>query len=111
MNVHDKKVLIKINEHIKSVQNYCQNIESLNDFTLNSMCVEACVFNLMQIVELTHKSLTEETKKEISSIPWEQLYGMRNRIVHGYEGVKMKIVWDTIKYDLPDLKEEIEKYL
>lgn len=75
------------------------------------MCVEACVFNLMQIGELTHKSLTEKTKKEISSIPWEQLYGMRNRIVHGYEGVKMKIVWDTIKYDLPDLKEEIEKYL
>ena len=36
---------------------------------------------------------------------------MRNRIVHGYSGVDMSIVWDTIYDDLPLLKIEIEKYL
>ena len=36
---------------------------------------------------------------------------MRNRIVHGYSGVDMRIVWDTIHDDLPVLNEEIKKYL
>ena len=47
----------------------------------------------------------------IATIPWKQLYGMRNRIVHGYSGVDMKIVWDTISEDLPVLKQEMERYL
>ena len=75
------------------------------------MLVEACVFNLMQIGELAKSSLSDELKAEIVSIPWRQIYGMRNRIVHGYSGVNMKMVWDTIKYDLPLLKSEIEKYI
>lgn len=36
---------------------------------------------------------------------------LRNRIVHGYSGVNMNIVWDTIQEDLPILKQEIEKYM
>ena len=73
------------------------------------MLVEACVFNLMQIGELAKQELSDEGKSQINNIPWKELYGMRNRIVHGYDGVKMNIVWDTIYYDLPLLKEELEK--
>lgn len=75
------------------------------------MRVEACVFNLMQTGELAKISLSEEAKAEISTIPWKQLYGMRNRIVHGYSGVDMRIVWDTISSDLPQLRKEIEPHL
>ena len=74
------------------------------------MRVEACVFNLMQIGELAKTSLSEEIKEEIKTIPWKQIYGLRNRIVHGYAGVEMKIVWDTIREDLPSLKKELDKY-
>ncbi|MDE6738116.1 MAG: DUF86 domain-containing protein [Lachnospiraceae bacterium] len=55
--------------------------------------------------------MSEELKGKITSIPWKQIYGMRNRIVHGYEGVEMRIVWDTIKEDLPLLRDELEKYI
>lgn len=75
------------------------------------MRIEACVFNLMQIGELAKTSLSEHIKSQISSIPWKQIYGMRNRIVHGYDGIEMKIVWETIEYDLPVLKKELENIL
>ena len=75
------------------------------------MRVEACVFNLMQIGELAKTELSDEMKAEIKTIPWKQIYGMRNRIVHGYDGVDMRIVWDTILYDLPGLEKEIKKYI
>ena len=75
------------------------------------MRVEACVFNLMQIGELAKSALSDEMKQQISNIPWKQIYGMRNRIVHGYSGVNMQIVWDTIHDDLPTLAKELEQYL
>ena len=75
------------------------------------MRVEACVFNLMQIGELAKTALSDEAKANITTIPWKQLYGMRNRIVHGYSGVDMSIVWDTINDDLEPLKAEIVKYI
>ena len=75
------------------------------------MRIEACVFNLMQVGELAKTALSDETKTQITTIPWKQLYGMRNRIVHGYSGVDMRIVWDTIHDDLPELKDEIEKII
>ena len=41
-------------------------------------------------------------------IPWRQLYGLRNRIVHNYEGVKLTVVWEIISNDFPVLKEQLE---
>lgn len=108
MDNKNKQVIEKIYHHIIVVINYCRDCADLNDFQNNTMLVEACVFNLMQIGELAKSSLTDEFKEQITTIPWKQLYGMRNRIVYGYSGVDMKIVWDTIYEDLPKLKSEIE---
>lgn len=111
MDKHDRKVLEKILQHIVSTLNYCDGCNSLAEFEANSMRVEACVFNLMQIGELAKTDLSDKVKAKITNIPWKQIYGMRNRIVHGYEGVEMSIVWDTISCDLSVLKDELEEYL
>ena len=111
MDNKDLQVLRKIVDHISSVLNYCVECRSLEEFQCDPMRVEACVFNLMQIGELAKISLSDEAKNQIVTIPWKQLYGLRNRIVHGYSGVDMRIVWDTIHDDLPSLQNEIEKYL
>ena len=83
----------------------------MDDFQADSMRVEATVFNLMQIGELSKFSLSDDAKTRLSSIPWHQLYGMRNRIVHGYSGINMRIVWDTVKSDIPELDRELEEIL
>lgn len=111
MEAKDMQVLNKIYEHICSVLKYCKGCKTLEEFQSDSMRVEACVFNLMQIGELAKQSLSDEAKQQIKNIPWRQIYGMRNRIVHGYSGVNMLIVWDTIHDDLPDLKKELEPHI
>ena len=83
----NKQVLEKIYNHIVSVLYYCKDCSSLDEFEQDSMRVEACVFNLMQIGELAKVSLSDDFKSEIKTIPWKQLYGMRNRIVHGYSRI------------------------
>lgn len=109
MKSKDRIVIQKILEHVRLVLKYTEKYSEIDAFEADSMCVDACVFNLMQIGELAKTSLSDEGKREISGIPWNQLYGMRNRMVHGYEGVKLTIIWDTIKEDLPELRQELEK--
>ena len=92
----------------ESILRYCQGVRNFQQFQSDSMLVEATVFNLMQIGELAKVSLSDEAKAQLTAIPWPQLYGMRNRIVHGYAGVNMNIVWDTIQMDLPKLLEELQ---
>lgn len=111
MNVHDQKVIQKMIEHTEHILSYTKDIHSLDAFSANDMLVEACVFNLVQIGELAHSELSNETKKNISTIPWHQIYGLRNRIVHGYAQVSLMVVWETIQGDIKPLQEELKKSL
>ena len=43
-----------------------------------------------------------------SSLPWNELTGLRNRIVHDYGNIDLNIVFDTLKYDIPELLEMLK---
>ena len=107
MDHKDLRVLRKLQNHTEAILLYCENCRSLADFEADPMRVEATVFNLMQIGELSKSSLSDSVKTAIPTIPWHQIYGMRNRIVHGYDGVDMRIVWDTVAEDIPKLHREL----
>lgn len=107
----DKQSLAKIYKHITSILSYCKDCSDFEDFQSDAMRLEACAFNLMQIGELAKTSLSDDIKEQIPSIPWKQIYGMKNCIVHGYDGIEMKIVWETITIDLPKLQKELKVIL
>ena len=111
MGSKDLAVLRKILRHIESIMRYCADCRTLEDFSSDAMRLEATVFNLMQIGELAKESLSDEAKAQIKTIPWQQIYGMRNRIVHGYSGVNMQIVWDTVSVDIPMLHKELKSII
>ena len=111
MDSKDFRTLQKLYKHTQTIIKYCSACHSLEQFEANSMCVEATVFNLMQIGELAKTSLSDEAKTVLSAIPWQQIYGLRNRIVHGYEGVSMQIVWDTVAEDIPVLNRQLQQAL
>ena len=50
-----------------------------------------------------------EFEEQYPSIPWRVMYGLRNKIVHDYEGVNLVLIWDIIKEDLPELKKQLEE--
>ena len=72
------------------------------------MLTEACVFNLSQIGELANRVDTAFAEAH-PEIPWRLLYGLRNRIVHDYEGVNLQLIWETLQEDLPVLLESLHK--
>lgn len=61
------------------------------------------MFNLSQMGELVGK-LDNTFMEAHGEIPWRAMRGLRNRIVHDYDGVNLRLVWDVIEGDLPELK-------
>ena len=100
----------KIIAHIDQTLTYCQGV-SFDSFMNHRMLQEACAFHVLQIGELSKNGLDEAFTKAHPEIPWQQMYGMRNRIVHDYEGIQMKIVWNTISDDFPILKRALQTVL
>lgn len=82
--------------HMKDV-----DIEELGT---NEVLLDSMLFRMIQISENSRK-LSEEYKELNSNIPWNALYGLRNRIVHDYGNVDLNIVFETLKNDIPDLLE------
>ena len=109
MNSKDLLVLQKMLRHTQAIMKYCADCHTLEQFEANNMCVEATVFNLMQLGELAKISLSEDAKLQLPAIPWHQIYGLRNRIVHGYDGVNLRIVWDTVSEDIPILHDQLQQ--
>lgn len=106
----DVRIIEKIVQRIEAILAYCKDL-NYDEFINNSMLTEACVFNLLQIGEMCNRDLSVPFQKEFNSIPWHQIYGLRNRIVHGYDDIQMNIIWETISGDLPRLHSDLLKIL
>lgn len=74
----------------------------------NSVILTA--FSLAQIGELSGR-ISEELQNEYSDIPWRQIKGMRNIIIHDYNGINMNIIHETVANDIPTLKKRIQQIL
>lgn len=101
----NQKIIRKIINYIESILKYTNNVD-YEGFRNNSMMVEACVFNLSQIGELVNK-LDKEYISKYSEIPWFKMRGLRNRIVHDYEGVNLNLIWEIIDMDIKILREQL----
>lgn len=102
----NEAIVRKMIAYIQKVLGYCEEV-IYEDFEKNTLLVEACVFNLSQLGELTTK-LDADFIEEHSEIPWKQMRGLRNKIVHDYEGVNLILVWEIIANDLPELLQQLE---
>lgn len=101
-------VVSKMLSYIEKVQKYSDGM-TYDKFVENELVAEACVFNLGQLGELANKA-DIDFRRQHPEIPWSQIYGLRNRIVHDYEGVNLRLVWEIISEDLPELRNNLRSF-
>ena len=65
----------------------------------------------LQIVGEAARAIPEDVRAMAPEVPWHQIAGMRNVLVHGYFEVDTDLVWDTAMRDLPALKPSMERLL
>ena len=89
-----KRDLLFINEKMLGVTE--------SEFEGNEVLQDSMMFRLIQVSENARK-LSEKYQKDKSDIPWGDIFGLRNKIVHDYGHVDLKIVYETLCYDIPDV--------
>ncbi len=98
---NDAYYIDKIIDDLKFIIRHMEDVNE-EDLGENEVLLDSMMFRLIQISE-NAKSLSEEYKDNISDIPWSDIYGLRNRIVHDYGNVDLGIIFSTLKDDIPEL--------
>ncbi len=69
------------------------------------------VVRLLEILGEAAKKVSQKCRQDYPAIPWRQIAGARDRLIHGYFDVDLDIVWKIVSVDLPPLVAQLEKAL
>jgi uncharacterized protein with HEPN domain len=99
--VKDERIYLEhIREAISDIRAYASVGEGA--FVADRMRQDAIIRKL-EIIGEGVKRLSEETRARRPEIPWKQIVGMRDRLIHAYFGVDLGLVWRVVERDLPAL--------
>ena len=69
------------------------------------------VVRSLEIIGEAAKNIPLTLREKYGEVPWKKMTGMRDKVIHAYFGVNTKTLWNTVKNDLPPLKQLVQKML
>ncbi|TDQ42360.1 HepT-like ribonuclease domain-containing protein [Aureibacillus halotolerans] len=105
----DNKLYVShILDSLNQIESYCS--DGKNSFFQSRLIQDAVIRNLEIIGEAT-KQLSGEFRKKHDHIPWREMAGLRDILIHDYFGVDLRTVWGVIEKELPKLKKQVQKII
>ncbi len=95
-----------IYDAISRIEEYITGIKH-GDFIKNHLIQDGVIRQIEIIGEAT-KKISIEIRDEHPGIPWKDMAGMRDKLIHDYMGVDIDAVWDTVKEDIPVIKRKMK---
>lgn len=80
---------------------------SEDEFFANVQLQDAVIRRLLVIAEAA-KRVSDTTQQALPNVSWQEINGMRNRLVHEYDDVNLNIVWDVLQFEIPPLIEALK---
>ncbi len=103
--MRDADYLDHIQDAVAKVLRYTKG-KSESDFLGDELIQDGVIRNLEIVGEAVSK-LTSELKARHADVPWGDISGMRNRLIHGYVTVNLEIVWSTVVKVLPEFQRKV----
>jgi len=69
------------------------------------------VIRALEVIREAAKTIPKEFKDKYPQVPWRGAMGMRDKVIHGYFGVDLEVVWKTVREELPRLRRDIGKII
>ena len=91
---------------IDKIQEYTENLTA-QEFHHNELIQDAVIWNI-EIIGEAAKKISKDLKSQYRDIPWKEMSGMRDKLIHDYFGADVDVVWKTVIEDIPYLKSLIE---
>lgn len=112
MKKEDRSYLMYLEDIQTSMNRIAEYIEGLDfrSFKQDYKTVDAVIRNF-EIIGEASKNLPVLIKERNSSIPWEEMYYLRNKVSHEYFGVDYEIIWDVAKNYLPNNKIQLNELI
>lgn len=110
-------MLKQIRESITNLEKWNSSFSDANDLLSSPDGVKTLAADCMLIEAIGEgiKRIDERTQQQLlpnrPEIPWVAVKGMRNHIAHGYFDINTDLVWDTVKNDLPPLRDAIDYFI
>lgn len=101
--------LLDIFNSINDVESFIEAM-TYKDFIQDRKTSNA-VIRSIEVIGEAARQIPKSVKDRARSIPWKDMIGMRNKIIHEYFGVNYKIVWKTAKQSLPRLKTKLSRLI
>ena len=92
---------------IRRIKEFSEGL-SFKEFSGNELVQDAVIRNI-EIIGEASKKISTDTKQVYFEIPWKEIAGMRDKLIHDYLGVDIEVVWRTIKEDILILEKQIKK--
>lgn len=100
----DNLYLIHISEEISRIEQF--TARGKTEFFRSELIQYAVLRSLQTLAEST-KRLSDSLKASYPQVPWKEIIGLRNVLVHDYLAVDIEEIWKIVEFDLPRLKEQI----
>jgi len=98
-----KDNFVYIEHMLDSILRIDEYVESKEQFYDSRLIQDAVVRNLQVMAESSQR-LSEEIKNKYSDVPWDDISGFRNVLVHDYLGLDLDVMWSVVEQDLPKLE-------
>ena len=102
----DMAVLQDMKESIDRIISYTSKME-YDNFLQDYKTQDAVIRNI-EILGESAKLLSDETKGKYPNIPWSDIVGTRDKLIHDYFGVNIDVVWDIARNDIPSLSTQLK---
>jgi uncharacterized protein with HEPN domain len=102
----DLQFLLDMLQSAELIVNYTRQC-SKDEFLGNVQLQDSVIRRLLVIAEAARR-VSEATRQTLPNISWQEINGMRNRLVHEYDDVNLNIVWDVVQTEMPTMIEELK---
>ena len=109
MRKGDSVYLRHILDAISRIEEYTRDI-TYEDFLTSNLRQDG-VIRQIEVIGEAAKKVSPELKGQHPEIPWKDIVGMRDKLIHDYFGVDLDAVWDTARKDIPRLKTQVAELL